>query len=255
MAIMQLILSITFHITVLAVIALVSIFPKEQVIDVFVMDESRMVRAASGDAKYTHKQPGRHKAASGPKMAAKTQVVKQPEPEPVVTEAPAREAMVEQSSTAPPPESKAEAISTEVLPVAPGAAISDSSDSTEGSGRELPGPFSSGGSALQGGGQGDEMEFGQGTGPSFLHREVPSYPSFARKMGKEGRVLLRLTIDEMGKLVSADVLEDPGYGFAESALEAVRNSQFQPAMLDGKAAKSRALLSVRFVFRIMNERR
>jgi protein TonB len=68
-------------------------------------------------------------------------------------------------------------------------------------------------------------------------------------MGKEGRVLLRLTIDEKGKLLSAEVMEDAGYGFADAALEAVRQSRFRPAIRDGKAVKSRALLPVRFVLR------
>jgi protein TonB len=222
---------------------------KEQVIDVFVVAEGPVVQEAAGGAKSGQSTPGRSKAGSGPKITGQRQAVKQPGPERAEPETPAREAMVEQSTTALPPESGPAAVSTGEISMMSDVSASAGSGSTQGSGRGLPGPLSSGGPALQGTGQGDEMEFGQGTGPGFLHREMPTYPTFARKMGKEGRVLLRLTIDEKGKLLSAEVMEDAGYGFADAALEAVRQSRFRPAIRDGKAVKSRALLPVRFVLR------
>ncbi len=94
-----------------------------------------------------------------------------------------------------------------------------------------------------------DTEFGAAFAPSFLHREMPVYPPFARKLGKEGRVLLRLTIDERGDLVNIEVIERAGYGFVEAAIDAVKKSTFLPAKKDGKAVASRALLPVRFVLR------
>lgn len=94
-----------------------------------------------------------------------------------------------------------------------------------------------------------EREFGAPTGPKFLKRETPTYPIMARKLGKEGRVLLRLTIDRYGKLVNLEVLEDPGYGFAEAAIEAVKRSTFSPAIDNGRPVISKALLSIKFTLR------
>jgi TonB family protein len=91
-----------------------------------------------------------------------------------------------------------------------------------------------------------ETRFGATIAPAFLHREMPVYPMFARKLGKEGKVVLRLTIDEKGNLLNVEVLEKAGYGFTEAAVEAVKKSTFLPAKKDGKRIASRALLPIRF---------
>ena len=98
-------------------------------------------------------------------------------------------------------------------------------------------------------GQSTDIAFGSVTGPFYGHQEMPVYPTFARKMGKEGRVLLRLTIDEQGKLLSVEVLEDPGFGFAEAAVKAVRNSSYVPAQRGGSPVIAKALLPVKFVLK------
>jgi len=91
-----------------------------------------------------------------------------------------------------------------------------------------------------------DFSFGSGNGPSFLSRVDPNYPLVARRMGREGKVLLRLTLDERGKLLHVDVLENPGYGFADAAVEAVRKSRFQPARINERPVASRVRLSIRF---------
>ncbi len=94
-----------------------------------------------------------------------------------------------------------------------------------------------------------DVEFGGDFGPKFLHREMPVYPLMARRLGKEGRVVLRLTIDANGKLSGVEVIEGAGYGFTEAAVEAVKKSTFTPAVLNGKAVMSRALLPIKFTLR------
>jgi protein TonB len=91
-----------------------------------------------------------------------------------------------------------------------------------------------------------ETRFGASVAPSFLHREMPVYPMMARKLSREGKVVLKLTIDENGNLLDVDVIEKAGYGFTEAAVEAVKKSTFLPAKRDGKPIASRALLPVRF---------
>jgi len=94
-----------------------------------------------------------------------------------------------------------------------------------------------------------DVEFGSGNAPKFLHREMPVYPLIARRLGKEGRVLLRLTIDEKGNLLNIEVLEGAGYGFTEAAVEAVKKSTFTPAIVNGMPVMSKALLPVKFSMR------
>lgn len=94
-----------------------------------------------------------------------------------------------------------------------------------------------------------DVEFGSAEGPRFLHREMPVYPLLARRLGKEGKVLLRLTIDERGRLLNVEVLEGGGHGFTESAVDAVKKSTFLPAKKEGTPIASRALLPIKFTLR------
>jgi protein TonB len=110
-----------------------------------------------------------------------------------------------------------------------------------------------GGSGGKGGGHGSagdappgEVGFGTATGISYAHQVKPTYPALAKRFYREGRVLLRLTVSESGALVKVDVIEDPGYGLATAAVEAVRKSRFNPARREGRPFIAQALLPVRF---------
>ncbi|HHS49234.1 MAG TPA: energy transducer TonB [Desulfurella acetivorans] len=94
-----------------------------------------------------------------------------------------------------------------------------------------------------------DTEFGSIYAPSFLHMETPKYPALARRLGKEGKVVLRLTIDEAGKLLNVEVVEGAGYGFTDAAIRAVKRSTFLPAKKNGKPIASRAILPIKFVLR------
>ncbi len=94
-----------------------------------------------------------------------------------------------------------------------------------------------------------EVEFGAREGPKFLRKVLPVYPVMARRMGKEGRVVLKLLIDERGNLTKMEVIERAGFGFTESAVEAVKKSSFLPAIKDGKPVASIAILPIRFNLR------
>ena len=91
-----------------------------------------------------------------------------------------------------------------------------------------------------------ETSFGGSVAPAFLHREMPVYPLFARRFGKEGKVVLKLTIDEKGNLLNVEVIDKANYGFTEAAVEAVKKSTFLPAKKNGRPIASRAFLPIRF---------
>lgn len=92
-----------------------------------------------------------------------------------------------------------------------------------------------------------EGGFGSAHGPFFSSMARPVYPKLARKLGKEGRVVLRLFINEQGRLLNVEVIEKAGFGFDEAAIEAVKASTYKPAALNDVPVASRSLLPVRFV--------
>jgi protein TonB len=94
-----------------------------------------------------------------------------------------------------------------------------------------------------------DTKFGSTDAPTFLKRQMPIYPMMARKLGKEGKVVLRLFINEKGRLLNVEVVEPASYGFTESAVEAVKMSTFSPAREKGLNIASKALLTIRFVFK------
>ena len=99
----------------------------------------------------------------------------------------------------------------------------------------------------QSSGTGQVMALGEIGSPRFIHRESPVYPFMARKLGKEGKVVLRLALDAKGQLQEIDIVEANGFGFAEAASDAIRKSTFSPAVKNGRAISSRVLIPLTFV--------
>jgi protein TonB len=91
-----------------------------------------------------------------------------------------------------------------------------------------------------------ETIFGNSGAPVFTHREMPVYPLLARRLGKEGKVVLKLLIDKNGSLQDIEVIEASGFGFTEAAVAAIKKSAFSPAYSNGEKVSSKAILSVRF---------
>lgn len=91
-----------------------------------------------------------------------------------------------------------------------------------------------------------DTAFGEGNAPRFLHRELPLYPHRARRLGREGKVVLKLFIDPTGRLLDVTVIEAAAYGFTEAAVEAVKKSTFMPARINGQSVASRAIINIRF---------
>lgn len=91
-----------------------------------------------------------------------------------------------------------------------------------------------------------ESRFGDIGAPSFIYQEIPVYPELARRLGKEGRVILKLLIDADGKLLNVEVIEATGYGFTEASVAAVKKSRYSPGYRDGVKVATRALLPVSF---------
>ncbi len=91
-----------------------------------------------------------------------------------------------------------------------------------------------------------ETEFGRSDAPGFLNKIEPKYPMLARRLGKEGVVKLKLFIDDKGNLTDVKIVDDPGSGLTEAAIEAVKKSTYVPATKNSAKVNSVAVLNINF---------
>ena len=77
---------------------------------------------------------------------------------------------------------------------------------------------------------------------------IPAYPPFDRRLGHEGAVRLRLSIDQAGVVTDAVVEHSSGYqGLDEAAVAWVKTRwRYQPAKQDGKPVPASAAAMVTF---------
>ncbi len=79
-------------------------------------------------------------------------------------------------------------------------------------------------------------------------REPPVYPAQSRRRGEAGQVVLKVELDEQGRVAEARVQTSSGVPrLDEAALTAVRNWHCTPAMRGGRAVRAVALQPFNFV--------
>jgi len=83
--------------------------------------------------------------------------------------------------------------------------------------------------------------------PKAIGLIEPVYPEEAKRRDIEGTLKLMLKIDEIGRVLSAEVVEatPPGV-FDAAALTAFRDARFTPAMKDGRLVRYQAYIRVDF---------
>jgi protein TonB len=74
----------------------------------------------------------------------------------------------------------------------------------------------------------------------------PAYTAAARAAAVEGKVRVRLTVDETGRVVEVAVIQGLGYGLDEAAVAAARAAEFEPATECGKPVRATFTISMRF---------
>ncbi|HYN19997.1 MAG TPA: TonB family protein [Thermoanaerobaculia bacterium] len=86
---------------------------------------------------------------------------------------------------------------------------------------------------------GDLVQAGAGvTAPKLSSRLDPRYPAAAQRLNKAATVDVRVLVDENGRVIEAQRAgAKAGFGFDESALEAAKRAQFNPATKDGVRVK------------------
>ena len=78
-------------------------------------------------------------------------------------------------------------------------------------------------------------------------RSAPAYPPLSRRQGEEGKVVLRVELDEQGNVSASRVATSSGFArLDEAALAAVKTWRCNPARRDGQPVRAVALQPFKF---------
>ncbi len=83
--------------------------------------------------------------------------------------------------------------------------------------------------------------------PRLLQQIKASYPLEAKKSGIEGQVILKLRINENGKVTRVTVIHGPGYGLEGAAKRAAYGFRFAPATWEGRPVTTEITYTYTFV--------
>lgn len=84
----------------------------------------------------------------------------------------------------------------------------------------------------------------------YLNNPAPRYPALSRRLGEEGRVMLRVFVDERGLPARVELRSSSGHGrLDEVALETVRQWKFVPARRGDLPVSAWVLVPISFSLR------
>ncbi|HEX7960757.1 MAG TPA: M56 family metallopeptidase [Terriglobales bacterium] len=93
----------------------------------------------------------------------------------------------------------------------------------------------------------DALKIGPGiTPPKMISKVQPTYPADAKKAKREGIVVVGAVIGTDGKVENVSVLKSVDPSLDESAMNAVRQWTFEPALKDGKPVKVETHVEINF---------
>lgn len=84
----------------------------------------------------------------------------------------------------------------------------------------------------------------------YVNAPQADYPSIAKRMGEEGRVVMQVLVNEKGRAEKVDVVQSSGFKrLDEAAKLALMRALFKPYLEDGKAMNMLATASINFSLR------
>ena len=83
--------------------------------------------------------------------------------------------------------------------------------------------------------------------PRVLSEYRNPYPKEAKEKGIEGKVVLEILIDNEGKVRKASLINGPGFGLNEAALESIKKFKFAPAKIGDQAVAVVIRYGINFV--------
>jgi periplasmic protein TonB len=138
-------------------------------------------------------------------------------------------------------------VATDGIPAVTGASLA----SGHATGAAIFGTETIGGGTGNGSGNGASHGNGQYsaalTQARYRDTPQPHYPDSARREGKEGRVLLRVLVDEQGKTKAIEVNTSSGHDLLDrAATDAIKNWRFVPARVGGKPIETWVNVPIEF---------
>jgi TonB family protein len=88
--------------------------------------------------------------------------------------------------------------------------------------------------------------------PELIKAPVPVYPEKAKMQAIEGKVFLKLLIDENGNVAKAKIDKSVNRLLDKSAMDAVKRAKFSPALIKDKPVKAWVVLPIAFKLDIEN---
>ncbi len=83
---------------------------------------------------------------------------------------------------------------------------------------------------------------------AYLNNPRPSYPSISRRMGEQGKVLLRVLVDENGLPQQIEIKQSSGFDrLDKAALASVQRWRFVPGKRNGVPEAMWNIVPVNFV--------
>ncbi|MGH7612823.1 MAG: energy transducer TonB [Gemmatimonadales bacterium] len=85
--------------------------------------------------------------------------------------------------------------------------------------------------------------------PVLLASSPPAYPPLLRAAGVQGRVVLQVVVDTLGRVERGTlrVVHNDNPAFAAPAIESLRGARFRPARVFGRAVRVLVQIPVEFV--------
>ncbi|MQR02183.1 energy transducer TonB [Glaciimonas soli] len=85
------------------------------------------------------------------------------------------------------------------------------------------------------------------SGIEYIQEPRPEYPSSSKRMGEEGKVIMRVLINEKGRAERIEIQKTSGYSrLDDAAKRAMLRALFKPYMENGKAIPVYAIVPINF---------
>jgi protein TonB len=85
------------------------------------------------------------------------------------------------------------------------------------------------------------------SGVEYVHAPRPDYPPMSRRMGEEGRVVLRVLVNERGQPEQVEIIKSSGSGrLDEAARQAALRALFKPHIEEGRPIPVYAMVPIAF---------
>jgi protein TonB len=81
---------------------------------------------------------------------------------------------------------------------------------------------------------------------TILKKVPPAYPAEAKKEKVQGKVVLDVTIDKQGKVMAVKTVETAHPALEEAAVTAIKQWEYAPIIMDGKAVSVIATVTINF---------